>query len=150
MSAHPDSLQLQLYLDGELPGADSGRVEAHCAGCAECAHAVDELRKLRNLVGETSRVMKGPEPIRPWLARELSGGPEPRFGPAFALASAAACAIGIAVGVLMGSSGPGAVSGTGTTSGQDVSIGSLWSRGGGGSLLDVYVQGAAPDGETGQ
>ncbi len=42
---HPRTLAL--YVRGELPSAETRRVEAHVAGCAACSRAVSEERALR-------------------------------------------------------------------------------------------------------
>ena len=39
------------YIDGELTQQERQRVEIHCDGCAECRQQLDELKNLREQVG---------------------------------------------------------------------------------------------------
>jgi anti-sigma factor RsiW len=49
MDRHPTPDQIELYLDGELPAAESTLLSAHVTGCAACAHEVQTLKKLSSL-----------------------------------------------------------------------------------------------------
>ena len=51
-SDHVDAM-LSGYIDGELTQQDRQRVEVHCAQCAECAGTLEDLRKLRQRVGQS-------------------------------------------------------------------------------------------------
>lgn len=58
--------ELSAYLDGELPPAERGRVEAHLAQCPRCAAELRELRR----VGET---------LRRWETHEVRSAPSTGF-----------------------------------------------------------------------
>jgi predicted anti-sigma-YlaC factor YlaD len=45
--------QLSGYLDGELTQQQRQRVELHCAECAQCRATLDELRTLRERIGNS-------------------------------------------------------------------------------------------------
>ncbi|MEO8482737.1 MAG: zf-HC2 domain-containing protein [Acidobacteriota bacterium] len=40
----PVLASISAYLDGELPGTECVRIEAHCVGCESCATLVEGLR----------------------------------------------------------------------------------------------------------
>ena len=41
--------RLSAYLDGDLPGADCKRIEAHARRCPRCASVLEDLRKTTSL-----------------------------------------------------------------------------------------------------
>ena len=52
-SAHVGEL-LSGYIDGELTQQDAQRVRLHCDTCEQCRQGLDELRRMRELIGQTS------------------------------------------------------------------------------------------------
>lgn len=53
--------QLELYLDGELPGGDLGRIREHLAACYPCADRATFEEQLRALVKERCAESAPPE-----------------------------------------------------------------------------------------
>ena len=51
---HPDEGTVHAWLDGELPGDEAARIEAHVAACASCAALVAEAR---GLIAASSRIL---------------------------------------------------------------------------------------------
>ena len=58
--SHPDTTELDAYLDEELAGMDARELEAHLAGCAACARQRDERLALRAAI--RSQVPRFPAP----------------------------------------------------------------------------------------
>lgn len=50
--SHPDALQLQAYLDGELAAAEAQRMSEHLARCAPCAQSAEEWRTLHHILAQ--------------------------------------------------------------------------------------------------
>ena len=50
----PDEETLSAYLDGQLPRDQAAAVEGHVSECAACAAALDEMRRLEDLVRSTT------------------------------------------------------------------------------------------------
>ena len=62
--SHVDEGTLHAYLDGELPVAETARLEAHLAGCAACRERLDEERALIARAGELLALAAPPAPER--------------------------------------------------------------------------------------
>lgn len=65
--------RLSAYIDGELPPAETRRLEAHLATCAECRRELDQLRRLRTLL----RALPTPRPPRSFALPETGPVPVP-------------------------------------------------------------------------
>ncbi len=65
IGGHPDEAAISAYLDGELPTAERGRLEAHLAECAACRRTLRSYR----LLGAALR--QGTVPVPPRLAHDL-------------------------------------------------------------------------------
>ncbi|HKJ56649.1 MAG TPA: mycothiol system anti-sigma-R factor [Nitriliruptoraceae bacterium] len=64
--------QLELYLDGELPGADLGRIRDHLSACYPCADRATFEGQLRALVKDHCAEASPPE-LREAILRRLDG-----------------------------------------------------------------------------
>ncbi len=62
--------QLELFLDGELPGTDLGRIRAHLAACYPCADRATFEGQLRALVKERCAEASPPD-LRLAIMRRL-------------------------------------------------------------------------------
>ena len=65
------------YIDGTLPAADRGRIEAHVSGCAACRALADDLRAIRRAAGALERHTP---PERVWTRLSASLEAERRRG----------------------------------------------------------------------
>lgn len=54
--SHPDPVELDIYLDGELNGSDLDRFEAHLDECAACRKSLDERQVFFDLIAESEQV----------------------------------------------------------------------------------------------
>jgi hypothetical protein len=54
--------RLSVWMDGDLPPAAAGAVDAHLAGCVECRARVAELQMVSQLVGDLPR-LEASEPV---------------------------------------------------------------------------------------
>lgn len=60
---------LNMYIDKELPEKTQSIVNGHLAGCDRCTHTLNELNRLKELVGTTA-----PYPVNPFLWTRIAEG----------------------------------------------------------------------------
>lgn len=53
---------LNVYLDNELPEQIKPAIQGHLSGCEKCTHTLNEIVKLKELIGTTT-----PYPVNPFL-----------------------------------------------------------------------------------
>lgn len=60
---------INMYADNELPGQTRSVVQGHIAGCEKCAHTLNEITKLKEIIGAAV-----PYPVNPFLWTRIASG----------------------------------------------------------------------------
>ncbi|RME19830.1 MAG: hypothetical protein D6806_17575 [Deltaproteobacteria bacterium] len=117
---HPEALQLEMYLDGEMPAGRRREIEAHVSGCDSCRRQLESMSACGSLLrqaieqetndvnfdGFAERVLaearrRQPVPAGQWLRTWLGEFLAARW-PALAAAAAAAVLVAAVVAGMVG------------------------------------------------